>query len=91
MQKWEYCHVLYTYLFSKKDHDTKEFTAVYGVTVTYYQSDGQHKRVEEPDVFPETVLAFLGEEGWELVTVEYLVNEEGMLRRVYYLKRPKFM
>jgi hypothetical protein len=87
MTKWEYCHILHTYLFSKKDRKTEEFTPVYGVTVTTYRPDGQHHREELQDMYPETMLARLGGDGWELITVEYLVNDEGMLRRVYYLKR----
>lgn len=89
MAQWEYCHVLHTYLFSKKDTETQELTPVYGVTITTYHPDGQHERAEAPDVYPETALAVLGNEGWELVTVEWGINDEGLLRRVYYLKRPK--
>lgn len=85
--KWEYCHVLHTYLFSKRATHSDEIVPVYGVVATYYRADGQHQREQTEDMYPETVVARLGLEGWELTSVEYDADKENLTRRIFYFKR----
>jgi hypothetical protein len=74
-QRWEYCHV---------EDDGM---------ITYFGVEGYHaEHVPESDDDDYTArskrIAWLGTQGWELVTIVEYLNEDAFPVTMYFLKRP---